>query len=40
MLVQQFFVKGLAHSSYLLGGTDPCAIVDPRRDVDLLYCRG
>lgn len=35
MLIQQFFVKGLAHSSYLLGGTDHCAIVDPRRDVDL-----
>ena len=35
MFVQQFFVKGLAHSSYLLGGTDFCAIVDPQRDVDL-----
>jgi glyoxylase-like metal-dependent hydrolase (beta-lactamase superfamily II)/rhodanese-related sulfurtransferase len=35
MLVQQFFVKGLAHSSYLLGGTETCAIVDPRRDVEI-----
>jgi len=35
MFVQQFFVKGLAHSSYLLGGSDTCAIVDPRRDVDI-----
>lgn len=35
MFVQQFFVKGLAHSSYLLGGTATCAIVDPRRDVDI-----
>ena len=35
MFVQQFFVKGLAHSSYLLGGTDFCAIVDPQRDVDI-----
>jgi len=35
MLVQQFFVKGIAHSSYLLGGTKTCAIVDPRRDVDI-----
>jgi len=35
MLVQQFFVKGLAHSSYLLGGTKTCAIVDPRRDVNV-----
>lgn len=33
MFVQQFFVKGLAHSSYLLGGTNTCAIIDPRRDV-------
>ena len=35
MLVQQFFVNGLAHSSYLLGGTNSCAIVDPQRDVDV-----
>jgi len=35
MFVQQFFVKGLAHSSYLLGGVNTCAIVDPRRDVDI-----
>lgn len=35
MFVQQFFIKGLAHSSYLLGGTNTCAIIDPRRDVDI-----
>jgi len=35
MLVQQFFVKGIAHSSYLLGGTKACAIIDPRRDVGI-----
>lgn len=35
MIIQQFFVKGLAHSSYLLGGTKTCAIIDPQRDVDL-----
>ncbi len=35
MFVQQFFVKGLAHSSYLLGGNGTCAIVDPRRDVQI-----
>jgi hydroxyacylglutathione hydrolase len=35
MIVHQFFVKGLAHSSYLLGGTNTCAIVDPRRDVGI-----
>jgi len=35
MFVQQFFVKGIAHSSYLLGGTSTCAIVDPRRDIGI-----
>jgi len=35
MFVQQFFIKGVAHSSYLLGGTTTCAIVDPRRDVQI-----
>ena len=35
MFVHQFFVKGLAHSSYLLGGTTTCAIIDPRRDIDV-----
>lgn len=35
MFVQQFFVKGLAHSSYLLAGSDHCAIVDPQRDIDV-----
>ncbi len=35
MFVHQFFVKGLAHSSYLLGGTATCAIIDPRRDIDV-----
>ena len=35
MIVQQFFVKGIAHSSYLLGGTRTCAIIDPRRDIDV-----
>ncbi|MBM3238277.1 MBL fold metallo-hydrolase [Candidatus Poribacteria bacterium] len=35
MIVQPFFVEGLAHSSYLLGGTNTCAIVDPQRDVEI-----
>lgn len=35
MIVQQFFVKGISHSSYLLGGTKTCAIVDPQRDVQV-----
>ena len=34
MFVQSFFVPGLAHLSYLLGGKGTCAIVDPRRDVE------
>ena len=35
MLVQQFFVNGLAHASYLLGGAKTCAIIDPRRDIEI-----
>jgi glyoxylase-like metal-dependent hydrolase (beta-lactamase superfamily II)/rhodanese-related sulfurtransferase len=35
MFIQQFFVPGLAHSSYLLGGSSTCAIIDPRRDVEV-----
>jgi glyoxylase-like metal-dependent hydrolase (beta-lactamase superfamily II)/rhodanese-related sulfurtransferase len=35
MIIQAFFTKGIAHSSYLLGGSNSCAIVDPRRDVDI-----
>ncbi|MBP2030145.1 glyoxylase-like metal-dependent hydrolase (beta-lactamase superfamily II)/rhodanese-related sulfurtransferase [Methanohalophilus levihalophilus] len=35
MIIEQVFTKGLAHSSYLLGGTTNCAIVDPRRDADI-----
>ena len=33
MIILPFFVKGIAHSSYLIGGDKTCAIVDPRRDV-------
>ncbi|MCQ1535887.1 MBL fold metallo-hydrolase [Methanosarcina sp. KYL-1] len=35
MLVQQFFVKGIAHSSYILAGKERCAVIDPRRDTDI-----
>ncbi len=35
MIVQQFFVKGISHSSYLLGGNRNCAIVDPQREVQV-----
>ncbi|HOF04521.1 MAG TPA: rhodanese-like domain-containing protein [Syntrophales bacterium] len=33
MLIQQFFVGGLAHCSYFLEGRESCAVIDPRRDV-------
>jgi hydroxyacylglutathione hydrolase len=33
MYVQQFFVEGIAHSSYILAGNQSCAIIDPQRDV-------
>ena len=35
MIIQQFFIEGIAHSSYILGGKGTCAIIDPRRDVDI-----
>lgn len=35
MIVQSFFVPGLAHTSYILGGTTHCAVVDPRRDTEI-----
>ena len=35
MIIQPFFTKGIAHSSYLLGDLGSCAIVDPRRDIDI-----
>src|SRR5690349_10016159 len=37
MFLQQFFVEGLGHASYLIGSdsTREAAVVDPRRDVDV-----
>lgn len=35
MYIEQFYVPKIAHSSYLLGGKVNCAIVDPRRDVNI-----
>jgi len=29
---QAVFVQGIAHSSYLVGGADTCAVIDPARD--------
>jgi len=34
MYIQSFFVPGLAHLSYLLGGKGTCAIIDPKRDIE------
>lgn len=33
MYVHQFFVKGIAHLSYILRGNQTCAVIDPKRDV-------
>ena len=35
MLLKHFFVEKIAHSSYLLAGKEQCAVIDPRRDVDI-----
>ncbi len=35
MIIEPFFTKAIAHSSYLVGESTVCAIVDPRRDVDI-----
>ena len=35
MLVQHIFTPKIAHSSYILAGNQTCAIVDPRRDVQV-----
>ncbi len=34
MIIRQFFIPGIAHSSFLVGGAGSCLIVDPSRDVD------
>jgi glyoxylase-like metal-dependent hydrolase (beta-lactamase superfamily II)/rhodanese-related sulfurtransferase len=35
MLLKHFFLEKIAHSSYLLAGKETCAVIDPRRDVDI-----
>ena len=35
MLLLQFFTPKIAHSSYILAGSKSCAVVDPRRDVQI-----
>jgi hydroxyacylglutathione hydrolase len=35
MLLKHFFVKKIAHSSYILAGQNTCAVIDPQRDIDI-----
>ncbi len=35
MLIQSFFVPGLSHISYLLCGSKTCAVIDPKRDIQI-----
>jgi len=32
MIIHQFFLPGIAHSSYLVAGDRTCAVIDPERD--------
>lgn len=34
MHIEQYYVDGIAHLSYLVGGKTSCAIIDPKRDVE------
>ncbi len=34
MLLKHFFTKKIAHSSYILAGSQSCAVIDPQRDVE------
>lgn len=35
MLLKHFFTEKIAHSSYILAGRNSCAVIDPRRDIDV-----
>ena len=35
MLIKHFFINKIAHSSYILAGSDICAVIDPQRDIDI-----
>ena len=35
MLLLHFFAPKIAHSSYILAGSQTCAVIDPRRDVQI-----
>lgn len=34
MIVRQYFIPGISHSSYLVAGDKACAVIDPSRDVE------
>jgi len=34
MIIHQFFIQGIAQSSYLVAGDKTCAVIDPSRDID------
>ncbi|HOE46927.1 MAG TPA: hypothetical protein PLY74_13795, partial [Methanothrix soehngenii] len=33
MIIHQFFVPGIAHSSYMVAGNNICAVIDPERNI-------
>lgn len=33
MIIHQFFIPGIAHSSYIVAGNRTCAVIDPERDI-------
>jgi hydroxyacylglutathione hydrolase len=35
MLLKHFFIRKIAHSSYILASKNNCAVIDPQRDVDI-----
>ncbi len=35
MLIKHYFINKIAHSSYILAGSDVCAVIDPQRDTDI-----
>ncbi|PKL85861.1 MAG: MBL fold metallo-hydrolase [Ignavibacteriae bacterium HGW-Ignavibacteriae-1] len=35
MLIKHFFLNKIAHSSYILAGSEVCAVIDPQRDIDI-----
>lgn len=35
MLIKHIFIDKISHSSYILAGSDGCAVIDPQRDTDV-----